>query len=97
MWHVYIDNLGVIEVCDWSDVSELIASGNRSLGKEVVRALRTKALGDQVDSLPGVIGSPSLLTQELLQFTLSTLRLNIVGKNWIQILAGRWVRFPVQT
>ena len=24
MWQVYIDNLGVLEVCDWADVQELV-------------------------------------------------------------------------
>ena len=63
---MYIDNLDVLELCDWSDVQELSDSGHhegmiiarerfqhfhvpRSPGKEVVRVLHTKALGDQVD------------------------------------------------
>ena len=68
MWQVYIDNLDVLEVCDWADVQELIDSGHhegiviareryqrfrapRAPGKGVVRALHTKALGDQIDGL----------------------------------------------
>ena len=36
MWKAYIENLDVIEVCDWSDASDLIASGNRE-GIETAR------------------------------------------------------------
>ena len=90
MWQVYIDNLDVLEVCDWSDAQELSDSGHhegmiiarerykhfhvpRSLGKEVVRVLHTKALGDQVGGFQGVIGPPAIFVRELIHFTLVTL------------------------
>ena len=109
MWQVYIDNLDMLEVCDWADLPWLIAAGHRegmviareryerfqvprSPGKEVVRALQTKALGDQSDGFQGVIGPPAVFVRELIRFTLATLNLSRVGRKWMQILAGRWVR-----
>ena len=109
MWQVCIDNLDVLEVCDWSDAEELSDSGHhegmviagerkkhfhvpRSPGKEVVRVLHSKALGDQVDGFQGVIGPPAIFVRELIHFTLVTLSLLRVGRKWMQIPAGRWVR-----
>ena len=106
---MYIDNLDVLEVCDWADVQELIDSGHhediviareryqrfrvpRSPGKEVIRALYTKALGDQIDGSHGVIEPPAAFARELIHFKLTTLNLVRVGKKWMQILAGRLVR-----
>ena len=61
-----------------------------SLGKEVVRVLHTKALGDQVDGVQGVMGPPAIFVRELIHFALVTLSLLRVGRKWMQILAGRW-------
>ena len=36
MWQVYIDKPDVIEVCNWGDVSEVVASGNHE-GTETAR------------------------------------------------------------
>ena len=66
--------------------------GPRSLGKAVIRAPQTKGLGDQIDAFQRVIGPPAVFVQELIHFTLATLNLSQVGRNWMQILAGRWVR-----
>ena len=83
---VCIDNLDVIEVCDWSDESELIASGSH-VGMETARERyarhqmpRSISIGDQIDGFQGVIGFSSLFAREHLRFTLSTLRLKITGK-----------------
>ena len=40
MWQVYVDNLDVIEVCGWSDVSELIASGNHEGIENITRTTK---------------------------------------------------------
>ena len=66
--------------------------GPRFPGKEVIRALHPKALGDQIDGTQGVIGPPAAFARELIHFTLTTLNLVRVGKKWMQILAGRWVK-----
>ena len=112
MWQVFIDNLDVLEVCDWSDVQELSESGHhediiiaregyehfqvpRSPGKEVVRVLHTKALGDHVDGFQGVIGPPATLVRELIHFTLVTLFLIRVGRKWMQILAVQARRYEL--
>ena len=64
----------------------------RSLGKEVVWALQTNALGDQIDGFQGVIVPPAVFVRQLIHFTLATLNSSRVGRKWMQILAGRWVR-----
>ena len=103
MWQMYIDNLDMLEVCDWADLQGLIASGRhegmlareryerfqvpRSPDKEVVRALQTKALGDQSDGFQRVTGPPAVFVRELIHFTLATLNLSRVGRKWMRILA----------
>ena len=70
----------------------------RSPGQEVTHPLQTKALGDQIDGNQGLIGPPGAFVRELTHFTLATLKLSQVGRKWMQILAGRWVRvFAIQT
>ena len=97
MWQVHLDNLGLLEVCDWADLQEFTESGQRegivivrerykrfqvprSLGKGVVGAPQTKALGDQNDGFQGVIGPPAVFVRELIHFTLATLSLSLVGR-----------------
>ena len=64
----------------------------RAPGKEVVRALQTNALGDQIDFFQGMISPPAVFVRELVHFTLATLNFKPrVGRKWMQILAGRWV------
>ena len=109
MWQVYIDNLDMLEVCDWADLQGLTAKDHhegtviardryelfqvpRSPGKEVVRALQTETLGDQIDGFQRVIRPLAVFVRELVHFTFTTLNLSRVGRKWMQILAGRWVR-----
>ena len=59
----------------------------RSLGKEVMRALQTKALGDQIEGFQGVIGPPAVFVRELIHFTLATIGLDssrqkVDGRSW---------------
>ena len=107
MWQVYKDNLDVLDVCDWADLQELTESVNMrvlsqrmrgtSASKFHVRALQTQALGDQFGGFQGVTGPPAALFGNGCIFTLATFSLSQVGRKWMQILAGRWMRvFSIQ-
>ena len=94
MWQVH-DNLDVIEVCDWSDVSELIASGNH---EDIEMARRAQPSASILGPRSGAsfASQDSWASDRWLSRRVRHLRplhagLKSVGKKWMQILQGRWV------
>ncbi|CAK0802495.1 unnamed protein product, partial [Prorocentrum cordatum] len=65
----------------------------RSENKAVICETTTQSLGEAIDGERGTIGPPAEFVRRLISLTLATLQRPTVTQKWMQILAGRWVRY----